>query len=322
MADNTQNLDNDQTRIPEPPPKDTPFIKPAENSDPRRSSRITPPAEAFETPAPVTADEGAPTIKRRTSRVPLPDGVKPAGVTEASGSVPKTIRVIRPPSASGAAMPQPGANPLPPGPKGPTPQMSQAAKSKTSRISLESAIGGAATQAPVADGVVEGAPKTIRLKRPSEMPTLKVPAIQSPGGATARTTGSVVPPRASGQIAPPAPGPSKTARIIGAEGTPPPTSMPVPEAASTDSVPLTQKRTIRVKRPGAPSITVPKSDDAATTDDDTPALTPLSPEEAMGSHASDSCNPVFWIAAVASIVVTGVMILIMYQQLFGPTALY
>jgi hypothetical protein len=98
--------------------------------------------------------------------------------------------------------------------------------------------------------------------------------------------------------------------------------MPVPEAASTDSVPLTQKRTIRVKRPGAPSITVPKSDDAATTDDDTPALTPLSPEEAMGSHASDSCNPVFWIAAVASIVVTGVMILIMYQQLFGPTALY
>lgn len=63
--------------------------------------------------------------------------------------------------------PVPGSNPLPNGPKPPSEAQVQAAKSKTSRISLDSAIG----VAPVG-----AEPKTIRLKRPSGLGAAPAPA--------------------------------------------------------------------------------------------------------------------------------------------------
>jgi hypothetical protein len=88
------------------------------------------------------------------------------------------------------------------------------------------------------------------------------------------------------------------------------------EPATVGSVPLTQKRTIRVKRPGL--------DAAATVASGEPAenvtLTPLPPELAQHPPA-DTCNPVFIVAAAASIIVTGILIVLFYQQMYGADAL-
>ncbi len=314
MADQDQNPDPDQTRAPVPPPKDSPFPKPAPAAgDPRRSSRITAPPEAsaplagdprrssrITAPPEALAPVAGAANPRRTSRITLPEDAATTPADDVAGALPKTIRVVRPPAPGGMPPPQPGAHPLPPGPKPPSASQVQAAKSKTSRISLEAAIGGEAAAAPLA--AADGAPKTIRLKRPSEMPTLKVPAVHPP---------TAVPPpgaRATAPIAP-HPIPSKTAPILAAEGL-----SAAPTAA--DGIPLTQKRTIRVKRPGAVSIAPPTAGGEAE-----PALTPLSPEES-GLPVKDSCNPVFLVAAVAAILVTGALVFLFYQQLYGPAALY
>jgi hypothetical protein len=153
----------------------------------------------------------------------------------------------------------------------------------------------------VAQAGVEGAPKTIRLKRPSEMPTLKVPAVQ-PG-----THVPVPTPRFTTPI-PGLPPARKTSRLPEPE---------IPLAPATVSpVPLTQKRTIRVKRPGM--------DSAATFASGEPAedvvLTPLPPELALRPPA-DTCNPIFIVAAAASIIVTGILIYLFYQQMYGAEAL-
>lgn len=299
MAEQDQNNDQDQTRAPVPPPKESPFPKPepSAEADPRRSSRITPPPEA-ETPS-----VGSP---RRTSRISLPKGAEPMAEANAPSGLPKTIRVIRPPAPGSAPTPQPGANPLPPGPKPLSPPQVQATKSKTSRISLESAIAAEPKPTPLVGP--DGAPKTIRLKRPSEMPTLKVPAVYPPSAASATVPPG---PRATAPIAP-HPTPTKTARIMDVD------VAQTPSSAASANVPLTQKRTIRVRRPGASTVSTPPETE---NDEAEVALTPLSPEEA-GGPVKDSCNPVFIVAAAASIIVTGVLAFLFYQQLYGPTALY
>ena len=335
MAEKDQDLDQDQTLAPVPPPKETPFPKPeSAGTDPRRSSRITAPPEAMMPSAtPLLARDGG--DPRRSSRITAPPeatapsapaesnpqrtsriaelgaGVEESGTVAAPGAVPKTIRMVRPPATPGTAVspPTPGGHPLPPGPKPLSPPQMQAAKSKTSRISLEAAIGAESTPHSPSLANPAGAPKTIRLKRPSEMPTLKVPAVRPPtAGAAAGFAGAHTnapsTPHGSG---------SKTARVTEPEGM---STLSTPTGESV--VPLTQKRTIRVKRPGAVSA---EARAAAEESQDESTLTPLSPAEAMGK-ADDSCNPVFMIAAAATIIVTGVLTFMFYQQLYGPAAFY
>ncbi len=149
----------------------------------------------------------------------------PAAITPAA---PATVR-LRPVSQQGAAAsaapaavtpvmtpmqptppPTPGSHPLPDGPKPPSGAQVQAAKSKTSRISLDSAIG-----APMGGDKAE--PKTIRLKRPADL------AAPAPKVSTAPIR--------------------QTSRI-------PDSALPPVEAASVDASTVTQKKTLKIKRPG------------------------------------------------------------------------
>ncbi len=111
------------------------------------------PAQASDAPAP--ADP-----KKATSRVDLGDARTGTAETGALDAGPKTIR-IKP-----AKLGQPAATPAGAG-AAPDP------KRQTSRISLESALAGT-DSASSAD--TDSGPKTIRLKRPSQTPSVKVDA--------------------------------------------------------------------------------------------------------------------------------------------------
>lgn len=110
-----------------------------------------------------------------------------------------------------------------------TPQQSVASKTKTSRIPLESAIGGASPVEPSAPG----APlKTIRLRRPTTLaggsgPAVPAPAAPNPGSSDA------------------AEAPTLKLQRPGA-----PESSP---AASEPDATVTQKKTLKLQRPGAPA---------------------------------------------------------------------
>ena len=172
---------------------------------------------------------------------PFTPGVAPAASDASADNTTRTVRlkpitapppVVAPPSVTA---PIPGADPIPDGPRPPTPAQVQAAKSKTSRISLEQAIS-MDSQTPRSTQHVEpanviaapapgGAPRTIRLKRPTEMPTLKVNAVPPPSPL----------PGAEGSVA---------------------TLSPAPPADASDDAAVTQKRTLKVRKPGAPSIAI------------------------------------------------------------------
>lgn len=272
--------EQDTTPIPTPPPKESPFPK----------------------PEPAASSPGITTLLEVQAASIQP--LVPV-VPRATAAAPKTIRMVRPagPGPVGQT-PRPGSNPLPPGPPPPSASQMQAAKSKTSRISLESAINVTQTDlsdpVPVAQAGVEGAPKTIRLKRPSEMPTLKVPAVQ-PGTHV------------------PVPNPRFTTAVPGMTPSRKTSRMPEPEgplATMPSAVPLTQKRTIRVKRPGMDSAAPLASGESA----EDGAVTPLQSEQVL-RRADDTCNPVFIVAAAASIIVTGILIYLFYQQMYGAEAL-
>ena len=170
-----------------------------------------------------------------------------------------------------------------------TPQQQQAAKSKTSRISLESAIG----VAPAKEGP---APlKTIRLRRPTDLK----PAAPSP-----------IQPQQAEAAVKPAPQPA-------AAPAPTPVPAPAPVAAAPEAAPLspiedsvTQKKTLKLHRPGGvgikpPSIGIqkPAADGVQDIPDmggDVPELSPLSPMDLAGvSKAEDSGAP-SWLVAISA----------------------
>lgn len=274
----------DQDQVPQGaiPPKVTPFAKPEGVSPvtpvvpgaPRPITvRLRPPTTPASAAAPVAPAVGIPTPPsanpRATARVPVPEAVAAAAPAPVSSAAPATVR-LRPVPVAGASAPvspsaraatftapgstqpitpihapvpavgstqsiapmnpptaatisplqpqhppTPGSNPLPEGPKTPSGAQIQAAKSKTSRISLDSAIG-VAPMTPMSGDKSE--PKTIRLKRPTDLaaPTGKT------GTATIR----------------------QTSRI-------PDSALPtVAQAASADTSSVTQKKTLKIKRPG------------------------------------------------------------------------
>ncbi|MCL1887759.1 MAG: hypothetical protein FWF96_02670 [Kiritimatiellaeota bacterium] len=238
---------------------------------------------------------------------PVIPGIKPGipGVTSAAnpaapdaGDTSRTVRlkpitvpppVTAPPSITA---PIPGADPIPDGPRPPTPAQVQAAKSKTSRISLEQAIS-MDSQTPRSTQPVEaanvlsapapGAPRTIRLKRPTEMPTLKVNAVPSPGA--------------------PAAVPSDTPATL-------PTVAEDPDSA------VTQKRQLKVRRPGAPAITIgggsQESGDLpeGMTPIDTTGMVPIS------FSKPDKVNPTFLVFAILALLIGGGLVGFYCWQLF------
>jgi len=158
----------------------------------------------------------------------------------------------------------------------------QAAKSKTSRIALDSAIG-VATSIPIS-AADNAAPKTIRLKRPTDLATHGTAAAnpiipQNFKSATSAITPSPVIRSASVTV----PVKSATTNIRQTSRIPDsviPTEAPVSETldpVAVDSSTVTQKKTLKIRRPNAPgpeTVTDESSEGGDSIDGIT--LTPIS----------------------------------------------
>ena len=267
------------------PPKISPIAKP------EGSAPITPAGA----PRPITV-RLKPMVRVPSAAAPAAPGLAP--VTPAPAVVPPPPVVVPAVDAAAAAPavvapvaeaavldpvpvqpqpqspPPPGANPLPDGPKPPSAAQVQAAKSKTSRISLDAAIG----VVPDKEG-----PKTIRLKRPSDLASPATVISKAPiapiGPASAR----------------------KTSRI-------PDSALPIADAPSDDSASVTQKKTLKIKRPGARSDA--DGDAAATAGDGFPdgvQMTPLSPID----FPEKKENAAFTMLAVISGSIAAVILLLL-----------
>lgn len=169
----------------------------------------------------------------------------------------------------------------------------QAAKSKTSRISLDSAIG-VATSIPIPANE-NAAPKTIRLKRPTDLAapgtTSQVPI--TPLNVKSATAAIIPPPpsirSASSTAAIKAPTTSirQTSRIpdsvIPTEAPAAPAPAPAPTA---DSSTVTQKKTLKIRRPGAPEAATVTAESAEGSDGI--QMTPISEIEAGATVSKGS----------------------------------
>ena len=198
-----------------------------------------------------------------------------------------------------------------------TPAQQQAAKSKTSRISLESAIG-------VAPAKESPAPlKTIRLRRPTD---LKHPAPS--------------PLKPAGPVAAPAAAPAAAAPEESITEAPTVVKAPAEEAEGSTT---TQKKTLKIHRPSGlgvkrPTLGIPKkTEETAATGDvpdmqpadmgDVPDLKPLSPIDFSSPQSEDvSAGVPGWVAAlslittIAALLVLGVVVYFLYSEGVGPGA--
>lgn len=309
-------------------------------------------------PSAVTASSTAPTVKLKPVirkpmiRKPVIGGAKPVTLKPAAGTPPPPAAV---PEASAEASAAPSAPPAAPAPgNGPqlkaitgpiaaqailrktgiiaegilTPAQAQAAKTKTSRISLESAIG-------VAPVMKSSAPmKTIKLRRPTDIPpapgAVKLPPVNSE----------------------PAPAPAPVAAPAAAETAP--TAAPAAEPMATEAAPaaesaessatVTQKKTLKLKRPGFKRPTVsglhrPGEAPAAPADGtgevsdlsavaDIPDIKPL-PSVAPASAEDDSktvagvpawLSATTLVAGIAALVVIGLCTWTLFREAVGPAA--
>lgn len=165
----------------------------------------------------------------------------------------------------------------------------QAAKKMTSRITLESALG---TQPDLASPQ----PKTIRLKRPSE--------------AVAAPVAPAVPPA-----------PASTPEGM----TPVSAAAPAAEADSAEDSP-TRRKTIKVKRPGAPASGpkislanngAPSVDGVASASDNLQSLSGFSAVSGNAVGKADKVNPFFIVAACLAIVAGSVLVWVLTSQTYG-----
>jgi hypothetical protein len=213
------------------------------------------------------ADEAAPTLK-----VKMPAGAPQAEATPASKKR-ETSRI-----PLGAAVP-PGSEEKKPATIRIRPAVES--KRKTSRISLEAAL---AVQDEPADA---SKPKTIRLKRPDEMPTVKVKT--KPGLAKPEVT----PPSAS------APGDELSATR----------ELDVGEEEGSSP---TRKKTIVVKRPQQrPSV-------RGVTIKQGGAGQPEAVPGQVEAVATDQAHWMFHTCGIAAILAMGVLIYVLCAQVFGP----
>jgi hypothetical protein len=200
-----------------------------------------------------------------------------------------------------------------------TPAQKQAAKSRTSRISLESAIG-------VAPAKESAAPmKTIKLRRPTNLrpaaPSILKPAAPAPAP----------------EAAPAAPAPIAEA----APAAEPAPVAPVAETAEPDAA-VTQKKTLKLQRPASlgikrPSLGVQKPALPAAEGDvgdlpaldpvgDIPELKPLSPLDMAAPAEQTSAGVPAWVTTLslvttlAALLVLGVVMYFLWSEGCGPVA--
>jgi hypothetical protein len=161
-------------------------------------------------------------------------------------------------------MTAPIMSPIPAVTPSPNTSTLQAAKSKTSRISLDSAMG-VATSIPISQANDKNTPKTIRLKRPTDLESpVTTPAVPASSPHVPMAAAIMTPPG----IKPGAPtSPSKTSTIPSHKTsripdsvipTEPALSAPLPSVAPApmvDSSTVTQKKTLKIRRAGAPEAT-------------------------------------------------------------------
>ena len=329
------------------------------------------------TPSTMTAAASAPTVKLKPVirkpliRKPVIGGAKPVTLKPASGTPPPPAAVPEAAAETVAAPAVPEAKPAEPQLKSITspiaaqavlrktgivaegiltPAQAQAAKTKTSRISLESAIG-------VAPSVKSSAPmKTIRLRRPTDIPPapnavkpalspLK-PAAPEPAPVAAEPVSAPVadaPVAPVADVAPAAaPADSEATTVVASET--------VPTEPSTT---VTQKKTLKLRRPnfkrptvgglrkpGAtasapaadPAAAAPVADMDAVADipvvADIPEIKPL-PSADMDSVADDSksvagapawLNVMTLVTGIAALVVIGLCTWSLFSQAVGPEA--
>ena len=347
--------DQDEVTQGEIPPKVSPFAKPegaspmtpAAPGAPRpitvRLKPVGSPTDQVPNVAPQAPAAAAPAVgipaappvnPRSTARVPVPESVAAAapsairpmtvrlrpvaqpaqsiihtpGSTQSiakvetlspSATVPVPVESVISPSAtvqvpvdsviSPARQPQPpptpGSHPLTEAVKPPSAAQVQAAKSKTSRISLDSAIG----VAPVSD---KDGPKTIRLKRPSDLSTPAAPTVQKGAAPSAAMR--------------------QTSRI-------PDSALPTAESpVVSDSSAVTQKKTLKIKRPSAA-----KEEGAAAEGEAFPEgvqMTPLSPMDFPAQSESSVFTTISAVAAIAATLVLVGLAWCLAAHAIGPGA--
>ena len=217
--------------------------------------------------------------KRETSRIPLESATAPSPTPYGQSGNTKTIKIAPAPTDSSriSGPATISADTAPGEPVEPDP------KRHTSRISLEAALGSDEKGESPSTG-----PKTIRLKRPSEAPTVKVKKAPEGGGD------------GEGEL-------RKTAKI----------ELPPDEKEA----PATQRKTIKVKRPSqrrtVKSVSVkrgPQAEgDAASVAGDEPQASPVGAPVVV-----DSAHWTFITTAIAAMIVCFVLIYVLCAQVLGP----
>lgn len=303
-----------------------------------------------------------PVIRKPMIRKPVIGGAKPVTLKPAAGTPPPPAAV---PEASAADAEKPSVSlkavtgPIPAQAvlrktgivaEGLlTPAQAQAAKTKTSRISLESAIG-------VAPAMKSAAPmKTIRLRRPTDIPPAPGSAKPAPVPVSAPAPAPAPVAETAAPVATPVETPQAPAEAPTVAGTPAAVEN-VDTAATTVAKPapvtVTQKKTLKLQRPGfkrptvsglrkpgtaaAPAASSADAPAAAPTAADTvadmtsvadiPDLKPLAPVELEETSGGTVAGVPAWLnvttllAAVAALAVMGLCTWTLYCEAAGPNA--
>ncbi len=281
-------------------PPAVPLPRPPANDLPRPGPTLTAPK-----PVPPPPDGQPVKLKPKLPPPPRPGTPPVAAGTSGASARPQPPAVPQQapsPKRETSRIPLESAQPAPAGPKTiriqPAPQSAppppvpgpddaaQDAKRRTSRISLESALGGA-SEKPVDAASEAGGPKTIRLKRPAE-PSLPKTTPESDDTSKDAFT--------------------KTAPIAADAGS---------------AIPLTQKKTIRVKRPGSAGAAraAPVIRRGSGSEDDA-AATGAGQQAAMAPvTAGQAADPAHWTFITFSILGMLILMSIIYMlsaQAFGP----
>lgn len=248
-----------------------------------------PAAPAAVSPVPAAqALKPAAKAKKETSRIPLEvakPSFKPESAQPSNG--PKPVHLQPPAPAPGVLkVSKPATVPQTPSASAEATGLGLTDKRKTSRISLEAAL---ALEAKDMEKPAEGAPKTIRLKRPSETTAGKV--LQRPQVAIAGDKGV----KADEKV-----DMSKTARLDELH-------------VEKDGPTPTRRKTIRVKRPTkqpeVKGVSIARADTAER---------PESKQAEFAVAAEDEPSWIFPVITIAAILVVCVTIYVLVAQTFGP----
>ena len=281
------------------PPKVSPFgAGPAEPAAPAAPAA---PAEPAASPAGVSTIKLKPVIRRPQIRKPIVGGAKPpapaaAASPTAAKKATQSLKAVTGPIPMQATLRKTGI--IAEGIL--TPAQQQAAKSKTSRISLESAIG----VAPVKESPAPM--KTIRLRRPTDL---------KPNGPAPLVPSSQ-----------PESNPSTAATVVGSDA-------PAGEEAA-----VTQKKTLKLHRPGIgikrPTISTAPAAPAAPSGGDVPDMPVadmapvgnLAPAGLAGGESGKSAGVPGWVAvmslitSIAALIAVGFLMWYLWQEGVGPVA--